>query len=368
MVVEHLAEPTPSTIAADTAKIAETAKAKFEASMAKNAIETPEPRMVPPEVIWDEGRRQKDAALAREAAKKAKETPAKDEAPARRDDGTFAPKAKPAEATKEDQDAEVADEDFERAHAALVRSGFRKKELDGMDREEVVKRGLKRARALAADDEAHLLAKSLRGTKPEGTKSGDAEQAAKPKLRELPDRKAIQARLTEKLGLDEAGASTLAETIDEYAAIHGERMAEPLRQKLAEMEQAVAQGAERGIQHSLVKAQAALAESIPDLLDPDTFAQVTEAMDTLTPAEIARYGRIADPDQRFQVAMRDASQRLGLVTEESGGKSERRSPEAEARRHQRPTVDGKAKNMPVTPTEEAYARFTDSLDKHGITL
>lgn len=338
--------PEKSATATIVAENREAEFAAFEKVADAHGVEK-EDKRVPPEQIWLK--------------------PKADDKP-RNSDGKFAPKAevKAEEAAPvEEQDVEADDTDYERAHAALIRSGFRRKELESMDRGEILKRGLKRAKALDADDEAHRTVKGIR-TQPTDPKAAE-QTSTSAKTPEVPqfDVSTVVGPLSKSLGLDDEGASTLREGFNQFAQMIGQNAVAPLAKKLASFEQAQTAKTEREFGEMMSSARAEVGKNIPDLSDPDTFDSVVEEMKILGPSKI--YAQHATPRERFVACMKDACQRLKLTIEEPSAQQVQADAEAKSqRRYSRSTVSDRTKAPAVTPKEKEWQAFNDVADKHGL--
>lgn len=344
------AAPVAPAAPAATAPAANPDRAAFDKALEKNGVSAG--KLVRPEEIW----RKAPEKPAAEPAKKAVEEP---EGPVRDASGRFAPKAEEPAATQNDDGPD--DVDLERARHALVRSGFKKRELDAMSREEVLKRGLKRAAALDADDEAHRFVKSRSdGAKPTAGENGqgkdDAPARPTPKQLELDP---ILKPLAENLGLDEGGVSALKTALSEVARVAAENAVSSVAATTQETE------AQRQLQTALGAAQAEVGKLYPDLLDPDTFSEVLEEVDVI--GRSALYQRIANPQERINRVIRDACQRMGLENAALSDSQVRPADLArDQRRHARSSVSERTQPPATTRREFEFERFQEAALKHGL--
>lgn len=307
---------------------------------------------VAPEVIWAEGAKvkQQKAAKAAEAAPK-QDAP---EEPERGLDGKFTTEEKKQEA--------FDDAKYELARNALSRSGWKKKELDAMEPEELVKRGLARAKALEKDDEAHRLAKQLREAKADPKKEGQPEQGRNPVPAKPTDWTGITKPLAEKLLLDEEGAKALRQTFEEFAAVVSKQASEPLAQRLAEYEQQQSQSNARTETELVNAAREEVGKRFPELLDPDTFETVAENVRVL--GNLPKYQRIANLSGRVNACFEDACKLLGLQPAESD--SQVRDVEKAQRRASGSTVGDRARPAALTAKEKDREWFDQVTAKHGL--
>lgn len=309
---------------------------------------------VPPEEVWRAG-----------PPKKPKGEPAPDEEDgssdverARDENGRFAPKQAAQEAQPE------ADEDeFERARSALLRSGFRAKELSTMPRDELLKRGLKRAKALEADDEAHHFAKEYRSRSGESPSKSDktSEARSTEPARPAVDLKGITKPLLDQGFVDEKGASALDEVLKTVA----EKAQEPLLNRVAELEQRLRSTDETQEATFLEGARKELVGRIPGLAEPETLSSVIEAMQTLAGSKLAeRYRQMPSVQDRYIAAMEDAANILRLERDENGA-AERQSAQADrsARRNGRSTVNDRSRPAPTSARDKERAHFDNIMDR-----
>lgn len=329
------ATPAPSV---DPAKAPEKSadRIAFDKAIAKNA---PAPvKTSPPEKIWDEGR-----AFSKRVAE-SKEVAAPAPAPA--------PESSPVV-----EDDNEPDEEFDSAKTALRNLGFRKKHLDTMDRAEILSRGSKAIKRLEADAEAHRIAKEWREAQRAPGKVDESKPDSQPAKKPL-DLKPVIGKLRETLSLDDAGAETLRETFEQFAGLVSESTAAPLREELTKFQKA--QEAKSHME-MLARSQAEVGKSFPDLLDPETFAEVTKEAVAISGSK--QFERYATPQERATACIRVACTNLGLKTDESDSKSEERT----ARRDARPTISDRAR--PTTPTTQRDAdwqAYRNAMNKHGL--
>lgn len=352
-------EPPPAPTKADPVQ----ERAAFDKAMEKvdaaRAAEPagPEPVIedtrVPPEEVWKSGPPKKP---------KGEPPPDEEEPPpqerARDENGRFAPKDEP----KEEQ-PEADEDEFERARSALLRSGFRAKELSTMERDELLKRGLKRAKALEADDEAHHFAKEYRSRNGETPSKSDkaSEARSTEPARPAIDLKGISKPLLEKGFVDEQGASALDEVLKTVA----EKAQEPLLNRVAELEQRLRSTDETQEATFLEGARKELVGRIPGLAEPETLSSVIEAMQTLAGSKLAeRYRQMPSVQDRYIAAMEDAANILRLERDENGA-AERQSAHADrsARRNGRSTVNDRSRPAPTNARDKERAHFDNIMDR-----
>lgn len=327
------------------------AAAGMPAGTKETVVAEPEPKpQVKPEEIWRMGQQAKDRAAEKRA---------------RDGEGKFA-KAEPAKpveqaesvprGTSEPEDDEP-DPEFERAKEALRADGFRKKHFDVMDRDEILKKGLKAAKVREGNAEAHRIAKEAREGKKSETANPDNQPARKPL-----DLSPVIEPLAKSLSLDEEGAKTLKQSLEQFAGLVSENAVAPLRQKLSDFEKQQASQAEANEARVIQVAQAEVGKMYPDLLDPETFTEVLDEVRVL--ASSKKYQRIANPQDRVNRCFEDACQRLELRAEESDGQS--RAAEKEQRSRSRSTVSDRTRPQPTTAYEVDRAHFDDVMAKHGL--
>lgn len=311
---------------------------------------------VAPEVIWAEGAKVKEQKAARaaetKAAAPAPEEPERSE-PERDLSGKF---------TTEEKKQEAFDEaKYELARNALSRSGWKKKELDAMEPDDLIKRGLKRAAALEKDDEAHRVAKELRESRSTPTASGKTEQVSKPAEFKLPDTSKLIEPLAKTLVLDEAGAKALKETFDQFASTYSETVVAPLQQKLSAFEQMQQQAGARSEADLITSAREEVGKRFPDLLDPDTFETVAENVRVL--GNLPKYQKIANLTGRVNACFEDACKLLGLQPAESDSQV----PDADGKAQRRAsgsTVGDRARPAALTQKEKDRERFDSIMAKN----
>jgi len=312
----------------------------------------PEARMVKPEELWRDGQvfKDKKAAKVADAAK-----PAAPEAePERALDGKFTTPEKKQEA--------FDDAKYELARNALSRSGWKKKELDAMEPEDLVKRGLQRAKALEKDDEAHRFAKEAKESRATTPATGKTEQVSKPAEFKLPDTSKLLEPLAKSLALDEEGAKALRGAFEEFASMYSQTAVAPLQQKLAEFEQMHVQSTARTEQELVNSAREEVGKRFPDLLDPDTFEKVAENVRVL--GNLPKYQEIASLPGRVNACFEDACKLLGLQPAESD--SQVRVDAKAQRRASGSTVGDRARPTPTTQKERDRERFDELMAKHGL--
>lgn len=335
---------------------AETDRAAFNKAMASNAVPVAEAAPAPkgtatapapapaapartsaPEKFWMEGRK-----------------------PARSEDGKFAAapvkEAEPAPAAE--AAAEVDEDRMESARAALRAYGFRKKELDVLTNEEILKKGDRLAKRKEADDEAHRLAKLWREAQKAAGIEGQPKRDSQPAKVEVP--KPDLTKLRAALSLDDEGAKTLEETFEQFAKMVSDSTVAPLRSELESFKKAQADAQQSQQMEMLVAVQAEVGKSFPDLLDPATFEDVTKEAVAISGSK--RFERYANPRERAAACYRVACQNLELESVESDSKSEDRS----IRRDARSTVSDRSRPAPTTPKEVDRHRFNDIAAKYGL--
>lgn len=365
---------TPTAPAADKKDQAKAdARAAFDKALAKAGVpegqavraETPpavsphEDKRVPPEEIWRARPKQ----------------PVKEDRP-RGEDGKFvakeetepaaikdAPKlrAKSEVEDGEENKPEVDETQLERAKLALLRSGFRKKELASMPEAEVLARGLKRAAALEADDEAHRIAKAQR--------SGRADSAEEPEKRgkaastepAMPalDLSSVMKPLSEKLGLNDEGSSALESAFKGIA----EAVAKPLLKEIKGLKEQT-QGQIESQEASLLNgARKELLGKYPGLAEPEKFGDVFEEMKL--GANRPKYRNLPTLEARYAAAMEDACKVLGLEAEpDDAAERQTERLERDERKYARSTMTERSRPPAATPREREWERFNDIMDRH----
>lgn len=315
------------------------------AAKAERAPETPAAKpQVKPEEIWREGQLAKDRAAARLEAQPKKEPEAES-----------VPRGTPEVA---DDDDDTEDPDFVRAKEALRADGFRKKHFEVMDRDEILKKGLKAIKVREANAEAHRIAKEARAA----AKSEKSATDSQPSARKPLDLSPVITPLAKSLALDDEGASILKQSLEQFAGLVSEQTAAPLREKLSEFEKQQASQAEANEARVIQVAQAEVGKRFPDLLDPETFTEVLDEVRVL--ANSKKYLRIANPQERVNLCFQDACQRLELKEEESDGQS--RAAEKEQRSRSRSTVSDRNRPTAVTARDMDRERFDAIAAKHGL--
>jgi hypothetical protein len=347
-----------------------TERAVFEKAMAASGapsaaapVTAPAPvkdTRVPPEAIWAVGAKVKEQKAAKAAAAKASTPPPEvvqdpEDTRERALDGKFTTPEKKQEA--------FDDAKYELARNALSRSGWKKKELDAMEPEELVKRGLSRAKALEKDDEAHRLAKELREAKAAPKKEGQTEQGRNPVAVQPPDLSGIIKPLAEKLLLDEDGAKALKQTFEEFASIYSKTAVAPLQERLSQFEQMQAESGARTEAQLIDGAREEVGKRFPDLLDPDTFETVAENVRVL--GNLPKYQQIASLPSRVNACFEDACKLLGLQPSESD--SQVRAEQAKAlKRASGSTVGDRARPVALTQKEKDREWFDQVTAKNGL--
>jgi hypothetical protein len=334
-------------------------RAAFDKAMEKvdeaREVEAPAPvedTRVPPEEVW------KESAPKKAAKEERDEAPAEPEI-ARDDSGRFKAKDEP----KEEQ-PEADEDEVERARNALMRSGFRAKELSTMPRDELLKRGLKRAKALEADDEAHLVAKEYRSRNGESLSKSDkaSEARSTEPARPAIDLKGISKPLLDKGFVDEQGASALDEVLKTVA----ERAQEPLLNRVAELESRLRSSDETQEATFLEGARKELVGRIPGLAEPETLSRVVEVMQSLSSQKTLqdRYRQMPSVQDRYVTAMEDSANILRLERDEDGA-AERQSVDADRarRRSGRSTVNDRSRPAPTNARDAERARFDNIMDR-----
>lgn len=329
----------------------------FDKALEKNGIEKKDTR-VPPEQIWK----------AREKAIETEKKPKQE----RDEIGGFkkladvakpAPEAPKAEAAPvvDDDDDEQGEDDFERAKAALRRDGFTNKEFAHMERDRILAKGLKAIKRHERTDEAYRIAKGLQsqpvnGTEPAKAAASSPEPAPKPA-----DFTPVLTKLKEKLALDDEGVSAL----NEFANLVGEHAAKPLREELKQLktQQTIEKQGELG--RMLASAQAEVAESFPDLMDPDTFAEVLEEANAISGSK--QFQRLTTPQARISASLKVAAINLGLEkADQSDSQVQADAEDRVQRRNSRSTVGDRMKAAALNPREKDWQRFNEIADKHGL--
>ncbi len=246
----------------------------------------------------------------------------------------------------EDSDEGGIEDMLEEARTALKKSGFTTKEIDGMKQEEVLARGLRRARVLAKNDAAFrkLRETEKTGKGPSGDESGsrDAEPAVPPEI------SGLAAPLAERLGLADEDAAALGaygEAIWKASAKHSDG----LQQRLS------AQG--HWIQKvGLEVSRLGLRERFPGLDKASTWSKVQEQLGGL---KFEHYAQKANP---LRAMILDASRQLGLPDARAAkGKArrQRRSKGAptKATRASRTTDQGSADERETAVFDEIEAKW-----------
>jgi hypothetical protein len=317
-----------------------------------------------PEKIWEEGRKSAEA--------KAEQKKAADRV--RGADGKFAPASKAPEPEPGSKstvpDEEHAEMEVERARLALIRSGFKAKEIDAMAHEDMLKRGLKRAKALEADDEAHGLVRGLKKPAADTAKTESGGEPAKAQASKPLDVSAMVTPLARELGLDEAGASTLKQSYEQLAEALTKHTEEQVRARLDGVTQA--QDAVRTHQ-VFADAQVEVGERFPDLLDPSKFdlgiafalSLMKEASEHPEHPVNQQLQRYATPKERAAHLLEAYAYAAGYEAQETGDESEDRR-ERKLRSHARSTVSDRSRPAPTTQHERDRAVFYDVMAKHGI--
>lgn len=273
-----------------------------------------------PEKIWNEAAAQK----ARFAKKKGDEKPSAPE-PAPVADRSAERADEPTDTEQDGGDDDQENPELERAKTALLRSGFRKKELASMSHKEILTRGLARARALEATDEAWNLAKSAKAVAPKA----DSSKTETTPSEQLPDLKEALQPLAKELLLDERGAAALEEAF--------RKILTPIVAKAAS--QPAANTGRDELSTNLEAARKELIGMYPQLVDPIIVDQVTAQMDALSASPKYRvHGTAKDA---FRAVMQDACMVLGLDAEEVEADTDR-DDDRKARRHSRSTPTGKS--------------------------
>lgn len=289
-----------------------------------------------PEQIWYEGNRHKERRDKEAAARTGLQAVKDAVLPTAEPDKQAAPPAKESEEAQDEPNPE-----FDRAKNALIRSGFKHKELSTMSREEVLKRGLARARALDADDAAHELAKTAKATP---TKTDTSTSGQQKKL-ELPDLKSALAPVAKQLLLDDEGATALEKAFNDILT--------PIVSKLG-AEQQPAPKADTGTLAAVETTRKELSGMFPQLVDPRTFESVVEQMDYYA-QKSAKYSSMPSAQDAFRALMQDACTVLGLEREETEEKDQGDQDERQVRRHSRSTPTGRMMSRTVTSNPDRAA-------------
>jgi hypothetical protein len=331
-------------------------RAAFDKALAKNGLEKNDTR-IPPEQIW------KAREKAVEGEKK-KDKQERDEIGGFKKLADVAPNAgaapTPAHAVETDDDDEQGEDDFDRAKTALRRDGFTNKEFAHMERDRILAKGLKAIKRHERTDEAYRIAKGTQSQPATGTEPAKAKDSPEPAPKPA-DFGPVLAKLKEKLALDDEGVSAL----NEFATLVGEHAAGPLRQelKLLKSQQTIERQGELG--RMLQTAQAEVGESFPDLMDPDTFAEVLEEANAISGSK--QFQRLTTPQARISASIKVAAINLGLEKSEESAQQVQADAEGRAqRRISRSTVGDRMKPAALNSREKDWHRFNEVADKHGI--
>jgi len=183
------------------------------------------------------------------------------------EDEQTASEESPAKETAAEETVSDPDEDpgFARAWSALERSGFTASELQGMERDDILARGGKRADVLSKDDAAY---KELRSLKKDSQSSDTDQEAAPP-----PDFTERFAPLKEEVG---SQVDPLVETITN---LH-QSLAE-LRNEVTGLRNGYVQNVEETDRQALLAARGRLRERFPRLGDDEQLLEVKSEMDLL---------------------------------------------------------------------------------------
>lgn len=332
-------------------------RANFDKAMEKvDEARAQEDTRVPPEEIWKTSEK-------KPKAKEPEEEDLRDlPEPVRERDETGRFKAK---AEEKAQAVEADDDELERAKQALIRSGFRQKELSTMPRDELLSRGLKRAKALEADDEAHLYAKmSRKGSGDPSSKSEKKSEAVstEPALPAL-DLKGVSKPLLDEGWIDEKGASALESVLEKVA----ESAQKPLLGRIGELEQRLSAQTETQGAIYLENARKELLGKYPGLAEPETMKSVSEEMQDAAESKrrMERYRQIPTIQARYVAAMEDAAHALRLETDDSGAAEKQRADTDKVRRRNgRSSVNDRTRPVPTNARDAERQRFDDIMDRH----
>jgi hypothetical protein len=227
------------------------------------------------------------------------------------------------------------DEAYRRAVAALLRSGFNQAEVETMDRERAIERGLARHEILARDDAAYSRLRELNKggaeeTPEKPTEPTEPEPVGVPSM----DFKEAVTPFADINGLDEEQAEALGKMLE---AVVG-----PLQQEIHTLKGDRSSDQVRAVEQLVMSAREEVGKSYPDLLsDEDVFARTVERMNLLQGD--SAYAAIADPQARAAALMRDSAASLRLKGEQA--------PSTGRRTVRRPTPDTPTarKSTPVNP-------------------
>lgn len=338
------------------------AKAAFEGAMKKNGVPDGQParaapevdRRVPPEEIW------KERAKAPPPSERERDENGKFVAKVEAGPDSDAPKLRGSNEGDAKNNAEVDEEELARADSALVRSGFRKKELSTMPIAERLARGLKRAAALEADDEAHRIAKAHRsekaGTSEEHERRGKAvsTEPAMPAL----DLDGVVKPLAKDWALDDERSSTLKTFANGLA----EAVAKPLLKEIRSLKEQAANQVDAQEASLLNGARKELVGKFPQLAEPEVFKKTYERMQLRS--NFPEYQDMPTLEARYVACLRDScvDLKLDVDTDPEAERQTARS-ERDERKYARSTVTDRPKPDAATPKEREWNRFNDIMDK-----
>lgn len=264
-------------------------------------------------------------------------------------------KDKKEHSEESDEDAEGEDDEEEPqsdvARQALLRSGFTKREIAAMPQAEMLRRGLRRAKALEADDNAHRIARETSRHKEaghEGTTNGAVPAPS------AVDLKAKLKPFAEKLMLDDDAVAALAGAI--------EASNEPLRKQVTELAANATRDQEEATQEqaaAIGKARKELGERFSELADPQVYEEVLEQMKLMASGK--KYRRQESAEKAMQALMADAAVALDLEEDESEEREEasqsRRTDERKQRARSRSTATSRSARPGTDPRERDLAVF-----------
>lgn len=241
---------------------------------------------------------------------------------------------------KRASDAEIAI-----ARAALIRSGFRPKEVDALPVSELVQRGQAAQKRLAEADRAFELVRNTKSKKSRDADDGgsEAEQAAP-----LPtvDPEALTS-LAKTLGLEGSEAKSLEGAMTS--------LVKPLLDRIQEQQKQLDGLVGNSTNQIIESARQQLVGEFPELDDAERQDELTEAMQALS--SLSKYRGIP-ASLRATALMRDACLACGFTHDNSAEDERKSESEREVRKarrqHGRPTSD--IRRTPTTASKEEKDR------------
>lgn len=252
------------------------------------------------------------------------------------------PAGKQGKEQHESKEVEIA-----AARLALIRSGFKPKEVDAMPRAELLQRGAARAKHLAKEDAAF---ESQRHKKAESSKGNREQNGEETQPAPLFKADALKS-LAKTLGLEDSEAKGLEGPLTEFIA--------PIVAKVKELETALQAQASSAQESAIDQARQQLRERFPELDDPDRFEEVEETMQVL--AQLPKYRSGGSFTSRVSQLMRDAAVNAGLQESTKNEDAARSESERDARKERRangrPTSDVRGAPKPATKAAQDRAFF-----------